>query len=37
MTAQTQREIERVLEELRAIRFAHLIVKPVLTMPAKVK
>ena len=37
MTVETQREVARVLAEMRAIRFAHLIVKPVLTMPAKVK
>lgn len=37
MTADLQREIERVLAELRDIRFAHLVIKPVLTMPAKVK
>ncbi len=36
MTAQ-QREIAKVLAELRSIRFAHLVVKPVLTLPAKSK
>jgi hypothetical protein len=38
MTAQQlQAQIAQVLAELAAIRFAHLIVKPVLTMPAKEK
>lgn len=37
MSQELQRSIERVLAELRTIRFAHLIVKPVLTMPAKSK
>jgi hypothetical protein len=37
MTAEMKREVARVLAEMRALRFAHLVVKPVLTLPAKSK
>jgi hypothetical protein len=36
-TQQLQAQMATLLAELAAIRFAHLIVKPVLTMPAKEK
>ncbi len=37
MSQETQREVARVLAEMRALRFAHLVVKPALTLPAKSK
>jgi hypothetical protein len=37
MTQETQREVTRVLAEMVALRFAHLVIKPVLTLPAKSK